>query len=293
MPAEPTPAEELYAKLSALEPRELRFAASILLLRDAPDGMEVLMVVRNKEIEFASGAMVFPGGRLMESDHPDHMSERIVGQTLYDTDEASLRVAAIREAFEEVGLLPSAQATDGDAQDSHIAPIDHLRAAVDREEADFAETLRQAGLTLDISKLVRLAHIIAPKITPKRFNTHFYAVGASVGQSPRPDGKEIMEAIWITPMDAIAIGERGERQVMFPTRMVLRRLGQFASVAETLADALKYPPQAIEPKVELRNGVVGLSTMDVPGFPASWEDIDAVTNGRKNFRVSDTTVPAS
>lgn len=244
------------------------------------------MVVRNKQIEFAAGAMVFPGGKLMDSDRPAGMGDRLTGTNDLDDTESGLRVAAIREAFEEVGVLPAAFTSRQSATDSDIAPIATLRGAIDCGEADFATALKQAGLTLNITQLVRFAHIIAPTITPKRFNTHFYAVAAVDGQTPKPDGKEITESVWIGASDAIAMAERGERQVMFPTRMVLRRLAQFTTVDAALAGALLEPPQPLAPVLELRNDVVGLSTPAIPGFPSTWEDLDTVTRSRKKLGIS-------
>jgi 8-oxo-dGTP pyrophosphatase MutT (NUDIX family) len=281
-----SPAQALFAKLSAIEPPEARLAASVLILRDAPAGLEVLMVVRNKQIEFAAGAMVFPGGKMMETDRQAGMGDRLSGTESLDDTETGLRIAAIREAFEEVGLLPAAFCQNEPASDSHVTPIAHLRSAIDRGEADFATALRQADLMVDETKLVRFAHIIAPVITPKRFNTHFYAVEAPAGQTPTPDGKEITDILWIQASDAIAMAERGERQVMFPTRMVLRRLAQFATVEAALAGARREPPQPLAPALELRGDVVGLVTPDIPGFPATWEDLDTITRSRKTLRIS-------
>jgi 8-oxo-dGTP pyrophosphatase MutT (NUDIX family) len=273
-------AELLFARLSAMPAPEPRLAASILILRDAPAGLEVLMVVRNKKIEFASGAMVYPGGRMMETDAPAHMAERVIGQQGLDATEASLRVAAIREAFEEVGLLPAAMTADGPVQDADILPINQFRAGVDKGTADFGAVLRKSGISLDINKLVKFAHIIAPKITPKRFNTHFYAVKAAEHQTPHADGSEIMETVWIRPDEALDQAERGERDVMFPTRIVLCRLTGFATVEAALAGALQEPPQPIQPQLELSDGIVGLRTTAVPGFPATWEVLDGV-NGKR------------
>lgn len=285
-------AEELFARLSAMEAKELRLAASVLILRDASHGLEVLMVVRNKAIEFASGAMVFPGGRLMAADYADAMGDRLTGGDGLATDEAALRVAALREAFEEVGMLPTATIKGVAALDSDIAPIDDQRAAVDKGTADFATVLREADLSLAVDQLALLAHIIAPKITPKRFNTHFYATIAPPGQSPRPDGQEIMEAFWIRPQDALALAERRERTVMFPTRIVLTRLAQFTCAADALSAARKDKPEAVEPMLEMRDGSVGLTTRAVPGFPATWEELDLQTRGRKNLAIPTTETPA-
>jgi 8-oxo-dGTP pyrophosphatase MutT (NUDIX family) len=280
--SDPTDAELLFAKLNAVTGPEPRMAASILILRDTPEGLEVLMVVRSKQIEFASGAMVYPGGRRMETDSPAHMADRLTGLQGLDEMEASLRVAAIREAYEEVGLLPAAQSAAEPARDRHIQTIDVYRSAVDKGTADFATVLREAHITLDLSLLTRFAHIIAPKITPKRFNTHFFAVRASDGQTPRADGSEIIETVWIRPEQALALAARGEREVMFPTRMVLWRLAGFETVDAAIAGARREPPLPVQPQLELSDGIVGLRTAAVPGFPSTWETLDGVSGKRKD-----------
>jgi 8-oxo-dGTP pyrophosphatase MutT (NUDIX family) len=278
---DPAPADTLFARLSAIEPVPLRLAASLLVLRDSDDGIEVLMVVRNKAMEFASGAMVYPGGKMMESDLPAGMGDRLAGHAGLDDREAGLRVAAIREAFEEVGLLPGGRAAAGLAGDADLVPISPRRRAIDRGEADFADVLRGADLTVDVSGLVRFAHIVAPSITPKRFDTHFYAVAAPAGQTAVADGTEITEIVWATPAAAFRLGDSGARQVMFPTRMVLRRLAQFPTVAAALAGSRAQPPQPLQPRLAMQDGIVGLATTAIPGFPATWEDIDALSGTRK------------
>jgi 8-oxo-dGTP pyrophosphatase MutT (NUDIX family) len=278
---DPTPAELLFAKLNSVTGQEARLAASILILRDSPSGLEVLMVVRNKQIEFASGAMVYPGGRMMETDAPAHMADRVTGLDGLSEIEASLRVAAIREAFEEVGVLPAAMTANGPVQDTDIHPIDQHRSGVDKGTVDFAAVLRDAGIVFDISNLVRFAHIIAPKITPKRFNTHFYAVKAADNQTPRADGSEIMETVWIRPTEALELAAQGKREVMFPTRIVLWRLAGFETAQAALYGAQQEPPLPIQPQLELSDGVVGLRTEAVPGFPATWETLDGISGKRK------------
>ncbi len=282
MSAPLTPAEALFAKLSALEPAPLRLAASILILRDSTAGVEVLMVVRNKAIETASGAMVYPGGRLMDSDHVEGMAGQLVGTGSLQRADAGLRVAAIREAFEEIGMIPAGMSAGAEAHDDHLAPINHLRSAIDRNEADFGAALGTAGIMLDLAQLAPFARIVAPNIAPKRFDTHFYAVAAPTGQIPRVDGREITEALWVTASQALDMNARGERQILFPTRMVLHKLSSFATVASAISAAHAEPPQPLAPKLMMQNGEVGLVTEAIPGFPATWESLDMLTGGRKN-----------
>ncbi len=282
MSAPPTPAEALFAKLSGMEPAPLRLAASILILRDGAAGIEVLMVVRNKAIETASGAMVYPGGRLMDSDHFEGMGGRLLGTDRLARADAGLRVAAIREAFEEIGMIPAGLCDGAEAHDDHLAPIHHLRGAIDRNEADFGAALCTAGILLDLARLAPFARIVAPNIAPKRFDTHFYAVAAPDRQVPRVDGREITDALWVTAAQALAMDARGERQILFPTRMVLHRLGSFTTVAQALSAAHAEAPQPLAPKLMMQNGEVGLATNAIPGFPATWESLDMLTGGRKN-----------
>jgi 8-oxo-dGTP pyrophosphatase MutT (NUDIX family) len=158
------PAQSAAARPADFAPA--RPAATLLLLRDGTAGLEVFMVLRNRQIEFASGALVFPGGRVEASD-------AAIGKTLAPADDlASFRVAALREAFEECGVL-LARGADG----AHVPPataarlVAGQRAALCSGELDFATLLGAAGLVADLAALTDFAHWVTPVDLAKRFDT--------------------------------------------------------------------------------------------------------------------------
>jgi 8-oxo-dGTP pyrophosphatase MutT (NUDIX family) len=200
----------------AAQPRSLnqvavpRPAATILLLRDGAAGLEVFMVVRNHAIDFAGGAMVFPGGRVDEAD-----------ATLGDP----FRIAAIREAFEETGVLLARR--DGAMLGAHDLP----------REAPFGTLLAEHSLQPATDALHHFAHWITPTDMPKRFDTHFFAAHTPAEQLARHDGGEAIEGIWINPLDAVRAGDEGRATLVFATRLNLLRLARHKRADHVLADA--------------------------------------------------------
>lgn len=230
----------------------VRPASTLLLLRDDP-AFEVLMVERHHEIDFASGALVFPGGKSHTGDHDEAWGDHALGWAEHGEDQAGLRIAAIRELFEEAGLLLARRA-DGAPLDVEPAPMD-LRKSVDRGETPFLDVVRAAGARLDLSALTVFARWITPPVTPKRFDTWFYVAHAPVGQLAVCDGRETVDACWYAPQAALSAAERGERKVVFPTRMNLVMLTRAASAAAAIEQARGRPLVTVQP--EIREGPDG------------------------------------
>jgi 8-oxo-dGTP pyrophosphatase MutT (NUDIX family) len=198
-----------------------RPASTVLLLRDGPGGMEVFMVVRHRQIDFASGALVFPGGRVEAAD-----------KTLGGGDaHAAFRVAAIRETWEECGVL---LAEEGQAPEA---------------EGEFAAMLAQRRLVPAISTLGHFAHWITPVEVPKRFDTHFFLAAAPEDQAAVHDGHEVVDSVWIRPADALAEGIAGTKKLVFPTRMNLTKLARHESVAEAFAAVRAKPVVTVLPEL--------------------------------------------
>lgn len=201
-----------------------RPAATILLLRDGAAGLEVLMICRAREMDFASGALVFPGGRVEEADGLLAPAGDPLG---------AFRIGAIREAWEETGMLlarpPAPAALAG---------------------TEFHTHLRDQDMTPDHAALTHFAHWITPTRSPKRFDTHFFIAEAPAGQEPKHDGHEAVEALWIRPGQAIEEAETGKRTLVFPTRLNLMRLSRSASVAGAVAAARALPVVTVTPQPE-------------------------------------------
>lgn len=210
-----------------------RLSATVLLMRDR-DVLEVLMVKRHYQIDFAAGALVFPGGKANDEDAQADWDDYIDG--VYDPVQRAARIAAIREAFEESGLLlarPRAKRGEGAScvgpeMADKFAPF---RAAVDRREQSFLALIREHDLVLALDALIHFGHWITPEMMPKRFDTHFYLAPAPDAQIASHDGRETTDAVWVNPLEALAQEKEGKATIIFPTRMNLIKLGQVETCA--------------------------------------------------------------
>ncbi len=205
------------------------------------------MVVRHHEIDFASGALVFPGGSVDPSDS----EARAVcdGAETHDDDALAARVAAVREAFEECGVLLARR--DGALVSGEEAAAlgavwrDRLEAG----EATIGGMARNEGLTLATDLLTPFARWVTPPMMPKRFDTHFFIVPAPEGHALRPDGGEAVDSLWITPHAALEEARAGSKTVIFPTRLNLRLAAEAASVADCVARAAARAVVSVMPDV--------------------------------------------
>lgn len=232
-------------------PAEIKPAATILLLRDAPD-FEVLMVKRHHQIDFASGALVFPGGKSHAGDHDPAWSEHVLGWDEFDPEQRGLRIAAIREVFEEAGIL-LAKRRNGEPIGGEACPME-VRQAVDAGTTAFLDVVRDLEARLDLAALTVFSRWITPVIVPKRFDTWFYLVKAPDDQLAACDGRETVDAEWIRPAEALRMGEAGERTVIFPTRMNLKLLAEAAHAEDAVARAEARTLVPVLPQVVQRDG---------------------------------------
>jgi 8-oxo-dGTP pyrophosphatase MutT (NUDIX family) len=194
-----------------------RPASTILLLRDGTAGeIEVFMMVRHYEIDFNSGALVFPGGSVDATD-----KEIIARPELYsggeglDAADLSFRIAAVRETFEESGILlarPQGSTALVDAKRATEIEAGH-RAALCESKTTFPKVLADNKLSLALDELVPYAHWITPEGMPKRFDTWFFLASAPPAQLGAHDGKESTDSIWLSPREALAGGESGDSQI--------------------------------------------------------------------------------
>lgn len=206
------------------EPAPTRPAATVLLLRDTAEGIEVLMTRRSMTASFAPGAFVFPGGGIDPADAQAHaQSTRRAAQGDLQLTQA---IAAIRESFEELGVLLARHA-DG----RHVTTDDI--AALDRQ-APFATQCRARGLLLAGADVFTLAHWITDRDLPRRFDVPFLVARMPEGQTPVADETEQFEPVWVRPDQALARHEAGHFFMIFPTLRTLERLQKYASVEAVL-----------------------------------------------------------
>ncbi len=206
------------------EPAPLRPAATVLLLRDGPQGIEVLMTRRSMTASFAPGAYVFPGGGIDAADAQAHsMATRRPKQSDLHLTQA---IAAIRESFEELGILFARHADGRWADNGDIAQIDR--------KAPFAAQCQAHGLTLAADQVFVLAHWITDRDLPRRFDVPFLVARMPEGQTPVADESEQFEPVWVRPVDALTRHEAGDFFIIFPTIRTLERLKAFAKVEDVL-----------------------------------------------------------
>jgi 8-oxo-dGTP pyrophosphatase MutT (NUDIX family) len=231
------------------EPVPIRPAATIMLVRDEPQ-FEVLMVKRHHQIDFASGALVFPGGKTHAGDHDPAWSERTVGWTGLDGEQRALRVAAVREVYEEAGIL---LARERDGQPFHGDDRAHAaREAIAKDDRAFIDLVGELDVKLDLDALTVFARWITPNMMPKRFDTWFYLARANSDQLAACDGWETVDVEWIAPAEAIRLAAAGERTVIFPTRMNLQLLAEAGSGLDAIERANGRTLVTVEPMVERR-----------------------------------------
>lgn len=227
-------------------------SATILMLRDGPEGLEVFMVVRHHEIDFASGALVFPGGKADPDDFDDGLLARLDGAHA-DPTLRGIQVAAIREAFEECGIL-LARTTDERALicGDRLSALEPYRDALHAGELSMLEFAQREDLRLACDELTHFAHWITPENLPKRFDTHFYLAMAPADHLALHDGHESVDSVWITPAQAMADAESGNRTVIFPTLRNLAKLGLSSTAGRAIAAATRDTVVSVLPRIEQR-----------------------------------------
>jgi 8-oxo-dGTP pyrophosphatase MutT (NUDIX family) len=246
---------------SARVPAPPRDAATVLLLRDGARGLEVYLVRRSREVDFMAGAHVFPGGRLDRDDSSpsacallsaaaSSLRERL-GEALPPALAAGLYVAAIRETFEEAGVL-----------------LGRLAAGWSREDARHAVATGAQFTTLveriDAAALEPWVRWITPEVSPRRFDARFFLARAPEAQEPRVDGREATEGLWITPAAALERWLGGDMLLPPATAKSLDALAGFGGVDDALAAARRRPPPVMMPHVWSEDGRAYIS---LPGDP--------------------------
>jgi len=193
-------------------------AASVLVVRDTAQGLEVLMIERAKTMRFAPGAFVFPGGKVDTEDENTNLWKGLTNLEA-DAPDFSLRMAALRELYEEAGLLITS------------APCNPLKSA-----SEFRSGLKAMGCQLNLAGMIPFAHWVTPEAMPRRFDTHFYIV-AHNGQSVRHDGNEAISFRWVCPKKTLNEWDQDTIPLMFPTRLNLMKLARANCVEDALAQA--------------------------------------------------------
>ncbi len=244
-------------------------SATILLIRDGANGLEVFMVKRHDQIDFAKGALVFPGGKAERSDFDSALGAHMDGAGAWSADMRALAAAAIREAFEEAGILLARDGATGALIDeTRLARLDAYRRPLEKGEFSLRDVIVKENLRLACDQLVHFAHWITPKLGPKRFDTYFFVARAPRGHAGRHDGRESVDSLWISPDEAIADTTRWK--IVFPTKLNLMKLAQSKTVDTALAAARATPPVTVEPWMEETVDGTILRIRSDAGYEQTW-----------------------
>jgi 8-oxo-dGTP pyrophosphatase MutT (NUDIX family) len=250
-----------------------RPATTVLLLRpskpgDADSPVEVFMVVRHHQIDSFSGALVFPGGKLEESDGDPRLKARCGGADTISAEELKFRVAGVREAFEECGVLLARKR----GQRNLIAAADlkaieqKWRAKLTKDEASMVDLVEAEDLEIATELMTPFAHWITPTFVPKRFDTWFFLAEAPEDQIALHDGSESVDSVWIQPRAAIEEAKAGKRMLVHATTKNLELLAEGETVVGALSQASERTIVTVQPWLETRDGKKFLHIPDGAGY---------------------------
>lgn len=273
-------------------PVPARDAATIMLVRDraGADGpaLEVCMLRRHADSAFVGGVYVFPGGKVDDDDRSVAAGHVCGGRS--DEEASALLglpsgglafwVAALRECFEEAGVLLAYDAADPDRMALDVTDPDRrrrlaeLRVALNAGEVGFLELLRSEGLCLAADRVHYFSHWVTPEAAPKRYDTRFFVAALPPGQVPVHDEFETVDTVWVRPDEALRRAAAGEFEIIFPTMKNLEAVGRFVTGADLLeaAAAVERVPTVLPRVVADHRGFRIL----LPGDPGYEEAVGAV-----------------
>jgi len=226
-----------------------RPAATVALLREAADAIEVFMLQRTRGAAFLAGAYVFPGGAIDEADAEARVWQRVTG--LSDA-EASARlglasgglaywVAAVRECFEEAGILIACDEDGHPVGAERAAALEHLREPLNSGELPFVEFLERERLIVPAQQLAYFGHWITAPGRSRRFDTRFFVAVAPRGQQGSHDNSETIHNLWLRPQDALGQNAEGKIELVFATKHTLSEIARFARPHEAFEHARALP----------------------------------------------------
>lgn len=224
-----------------------RNAATVMLVRDGADGLEVFMLLRALKSEFSAGAYVFPGGGVDAADAMvggdvalSGLDETAASRQLgIDSGGLAFWVAVVRECFEEAGVLIARDNSGGfvDLTGAHAQRFAAHREALNAGARSLGDICVAEGLQLPLDQIHYYAHWITPEGMPKRYDTRFFVCQAPDNQMPLHDGRETVDHCWITPRAALEAGQSGDFKIVPVTRKQLESMLPFERAADFIAHA--------------------------------------------------------
>ncbi|MDY6965182.1 MAG: hypothetical protein SVM80_04325 [Halobacteriota archaeon] len=232
------------------EEKEIKNASTVALSRETENNLEIFMTKRKKDLPFLGGFHVFPGGEMDEEDHHPESLKRCIGLTpgeakgiLKDSDpHKSLGhfVAAIRELYEETGILLAYDASSKDypdlGGDETKERFENNRNMINEGKMTMKEMMEEENLCYAVDELVYFYHRVAPKFAPVRFNARFFIVKIPDGQTPTPHENEIEGCEWLTPQEILAKSRKREILLAPPTMLSLRILAKFNTFEDLMEE---------------------------------------------------------
>src|SRR5258706_3147321 len=254
-------------------PRPPRPSSTLVVVRDAPGGVEVLLLLRAERGDYNSGAWVFPGGIVDKRDRDAHRcttGDDIATSARLSVDAGGLDyvVAAIRECFEESGLLFAVGADGASLSTAAVATLQAWRGPLHRGDRTLVELCTEGRMRLAVDHLEYFSHWLTPVGRVKRFDTRFFVAVAPAGQSVAHDGTEMMAHQWLRPAEALAQGSA--LKLMNPTRFTLKAIGKFGSTEELIAAARAVTSF---PRIEPRIGTGARGERPVMPEEYAWAEI--------------------
>jgi 8-oxo-dGTP pyrophosphatase MutT (NUDIX family) len=263
----------------SLDRHSARPSASVILARDGADGLEVFMVRRHARSPVAPSAYVFPGGTVRPDDAdlaPD-VDSALLSRALSERSDAPVEpaeaaafyVSALRELFEEAGVLLVRDATGQllsvDPSDTTLQErLESTRLALQAQDLSFARVLKDWSWLPAFDLLMPFSHWVTPRVLAARFDTRFFVAQMPPGQAALHDTIETSEGVWLSP--AAALGD--EYHTVYATAQHLRRLVQFCHAADLLAFAADKPIRRVSP--EVIEGARGLEVLLPPDVASHW-----------------------
>ena len=258
-------------------PAPPRPAATLVLMRGGKDAPEILLLKRVRSAGFVPGAWVFPGGRVDEHDAAPSLVARLTGVTpaaaqarLALPEDAhppaiAFWVAAVREAFEETGVLVGRnRAGDFAPTAAEHTSVRDLLEEVLADGTHFASVLDRLECRMDGGALEYVAHWITPVVEPRRFDTRFFAAGVPPGTEPSINPREIASAVWLTPAEALELNVRDSLPMVFPTIRTLESLLPFRTPDEVLSSFRARTIPTIMPRLVSTPRGIGMELEEAP-----------------------------
>jgi 8-oxo-dGTP pyrophosphatase MutT (NUDIX family) len=230
-----------------------RDAATVCLLRDGADGLQVFLMRRTTSMAFAAGMHVFPGGAVEASDSHVPLAGRAdldaVAARTFSDDPRAMLVAAARETFEECGVLIAVDA--GGATAAVDDDLEVERASLDSGGLSFASILERRGLVVDDAAIVPFSHWVTPEVEDRRYDTRFFMTVQPSGQQAVYIAGESDRSAWWRPADALTASAEGRMAMLPPTAATLTLLASYADAATALAAAATVAVAPILPAPHL------------------------------------------